>query len=101
MAVIHVGANAADELFSETVMVSFWFPTSQCLATPQMYHLFPAVASVITSFPLVKVSLPAGAGIAHCWKPVPLTLTTVCAPDGKVKLYMWIHVVNFMHCGKY
>ena len=78
MAIIRLGANATDELFSDTVMASFWFLTSQCLATPQIYHLFLEVTRVITSFPLVRVSLPAGAGIAHCWKPVPLTLTTMC-----------------------
>lgn len=56
-------------------MKSFWFPTSQCLETPQMYHFFPGVARVITSFPLVKASVPAGA--TQSWKPVPLTLSTL------------------------
>ena len=32
-----------------TVMKSFWGPTSQCLATPQIYHFLPGVARFITS----------------------------------------------------
>jgi hypothetical protein len=64
-------------------MKSFWFPTSQCLATPQMYHLFLGVSRGITSFTLVRV--PLLADVAHCWKLVPLTLITLCAPSGYLK----------------
>jgi hypothetical protein len=52
---------------------------SQCLATPQMYHFLPGSVKGITSLPLVRASVPAGA--AHCWKPVPLTLRTLWAPS--------------------
>ena len=56
-------------------MGSFMFPKAQCLATPQMYHLFPGVARVIISFPVVRASF--AGGIEHCWKAVPLTLNTL------------------------
>jgi hypothetical protein len=74
-----MGEGAGDTVCGNTVMTSFWFLTSQCLATPQMYHFFPGIAKVITSLPLVRASVPAGA--AHCLKPVPLTLRTLWAPS--------------------
>lgn len=64
-------------------MVSFWFPDSQCLAIPQMYHFLPGDESVMTSFPVVKASVPAGA--VHCWNAVPSTLKTLCAPGEYLK----------------
>lgn len=63
-----------------TIMESFWFPLSQCLATPQMYHFCPRVFMLIISFPLVKGTALAGATL--CWKPMPSTLMTLWFPCG-------------------
>jgi hypothetical protein len=43
-----------------------------------MYHFFPGVESEITSFPLDKGTVSSAA--LHSWNPVPLTLSTLCAP---------------------
>lgn len=74
------GQGTGEDTLGNTVITSFWFPTSQCWPKPQMYHFLPGVARVITSFPLVSGTVPAGA--EHCWKPVPLTLRTLWTPCG-------------------
>ncbi|MFS7927451.1 hypothetical protein Hanom_Chr04g00309241 [Helianthus anomalus] len=62
----------------KTSITNFIPPVSQCFSTPQMYHFFPGVVSVITSYPLVKDSLEAGT--THPLKPFPSTLNTLCFP---------------------
>lgn len=59
---LELGADEDED--GRTVITSFWFPTSQCWPTPQMYHFLPGVARLITSFPLVNGTLSNGA--AHC-----------------------------------
>ena len=39
---------------------SCMFRNAECLATPQIYHLFPGVARVITSFSDVRASFIGG-----------------------------------------
>lgn len=48
----------------ETVMDSF-IPDGQCPGKPHMYHWLPEVASVITSSPEVRGTVPVGT--VHCW----------------------------------
>ena len=57
--------------------ITNFIPDQQCLpsAFPQMYHLFPGVARVITSFPLIIASF--SGGTLHCSKAEPLTLKTL------------------------
>jgi hypothetical protein len=74
------GAEAGE---GSTIIMSLWFPTWQWLGTLQMYHFMPGVARVITSFPLVKGWVPAGA--THFWKLVPLTAKTLWTPFGYLK----------------
>ena len=64
-------------------MESFWFPDSQCPGTLQMYHFFPGVESVTTSFPVVKGTISSAA--LHSSNPDPLTLNTLCAPGVYLK----------------
>lgn len=48
----------------ETVMASF-IPAGQCKGMPHMYHWLPEAASVITSSPEVRGTVPVGT--VHCW----------------------------------
>lgn len=49
LAGLGAGAYEGDPNGAWTLMASFMGPVSQWLPTPQMYHFFPGVASVITS----------------------------------------------------
>lgn len=71
-----LGANAGAAVADSSTVILSFCPAPQWPLTPQMYHLFPAAANLMVSFPVNEPKLRF-VGTLQLWKSVPFTLYTL------------------------